>query len=56
MTEDAVTRKGIQVQMDVYQELTNRKGELTKKYAKTAHPREATYDDVLVEILGVKRK
>ena len=55
MTAGDLSRKGIQVQTDVYKRLTDLKGEMTKKFAKTAHPRDATFDDVLADVLGIKR-
>ena len=55
MTGKALTRKSIQHRMDIFQELTNIKGQLTIKYSKTANPREATFDDVMEYLLGRKK-
>ena len=55
MTGKALTRKSIQHRMDIFQELTYIKGQLTIKYSKTMNPREATFDDVMEYLLGRKK-
>jgi len=55
MAGEALTRKGVQLELDTYQEIMKRVGEKMKKLAAAGHPRKVTQDEVVAEAMGLER-
>ena len=56
MTEDALERKGIQVELAVHARLDVLKKEKELKLAKSGHPRQVTMSEVIADALGMVAK
>jgi len=55
MADKPLTRKGVQLELDTYAEASARRAKKMEKLAKTGHPRDVTFDEVIAEAMGLTR-